>query len=250
MLLTSTTLATVFQDLATRLDGYTPSPRPHDDPHVQHLTNHDGRTISARARLDGVTLQLWITTPGVRPKKSHPSHGGTLPPGSSYHTVMHLHGLDGDPAELIHATLLRDLLPAFDNKPLYVGHRPWDTATSDQPTTLPPADPTGPAAPTATTPSPDPAPAEEPEQPATPKPKTKTPRKRAASTPQTPMPSTEKPVRTRKAIAKSTDTKPARTRKTAAKTTAAPPATTPKNAATRAGKPRTRKAAAATTNQG
>ncbi|MEU3566915.1 hypothetical protein AB0E96_00570 [Kitasatospora sp. NPDC036755] len=238
MLLTSTTLATVFQNLATRLDGYTPSPRPHDDPPVQHLTNPDGRTISARARLDGVTLQLWITTPDVRPKKSHPSHSGTLPPGSSYHTVMHLHGLDGDPAELIHATLLHNLLPAFDNKPLYVGHRPWDTETSDQPATPPPAD----AADPATTPSPDPVPADEPKQPATPnptdtpKPKTKTPRKRAASTPRTPATPADKPTRARKNTTKPTSTTPTRTRKATAKTatpTDAPPKPTTRRRTTK-----------------
>ncbi|MEU3559617.1 hypothetical protein [Kitasatospora sp. NPDC006786] len=243
MLLISTTLATVFQDLATRLDGYTPSPRPHDDPHVQRLTNHDGRTIGARIRPDGVTLQLWITTPGVRPKESHPTHGGTLPPGSSYHAVMHLHGLDGDPADLIHATLLHNLLPAFDNKPLCVGHRPWDTATSDQPATPPPADAADPAAPTATTPSPDPAPADEPEQPTTPnptdapKPKTKTPRKRAASTPRTPAAPADKPTRARKGTTKSTDTKPARTRKATTKTatpTDAPPKPTTRRRTTKA----------------
>nr|BFD90880.1 hypothetical protein KitaXyl93_22400 [Kitasatospora sp. Xyl93] len=253
MLLTTTTLSITFQDLATRLDGYTPSPRPGDDPGVQRLSNHEGRSIGARIRLDGVTLQLWATAPGRRPKGTQPARRGALPPGSSYHAVMHLHGLDGDPAELIHATLLRDLLPTFDDAPLYVGHRPWETTTNQPDTSAPtesdpynpkPADTTDPAAPAPTTPDASetdiptgPTPAQPSD---TLKPNAKTPRKRAATAPRTPA---DKPTRARKTATKTAGTKPAAARKATTKVTAE------KKTTTRTSTPRTRKTSSASTNQ-
>ncbi|WP_316521067.1 hypothetical protein [Kitasatospora brasiliensis] len=251
MLLTTTTLTTTFQDLATRLDGYIPNPRPGDDPDVQRLTNHEGRSISARIRCDGVTLQLWVTAPGRRPKEPQPTRRGALPPGSSYHAVMHLHGLDGDPAELIHATLLRDLLPTFDNAPLYVGHRPWETTTTNRPDTPAPtesdphsptpADTTDPAAPTPTTPDTSEPDTPTPAQPShTPKPNARAPRKRAATTPRTPA---DKPTRAHKTATKGAGTKPTAARKATTKATAE------KKTTTRTSTPRTRKTSTASTSQ-
>ncbi|MFD4394416.1 hypothetical protein [Kitasatospora sp. NPDC058478] len=269
MILTASTLATAFEHLATHLDGYTPTPRPDDDPNVQRLTNTDGRTIGARTRIESMTLQLWITAPGIRPGEPRPIRSGPLQPGRSYHTVMHLHGLDGDPAQLIHSALTRDLLPAFDTKPLCIGHRPWEAATSgadDQPAdTTPPTPDANPGphvtAPlveadtateqtdtTADTSDPDTPPADEaapaadePAQPATPAntptPKAKATRKRTASTPrarQTPADKTPRTPKTatKTTATKTTATKTTRTRKATAKTTTAT-ADTPAKTTTR-----------------
>ncbi|MFJ8430370.1 hypothetical protein ACIQ9P_03600 [Kitasatospora sp. NPDC094019] len=130
MFLTASTLATAFEHLADRLDRYTPAQHPDGHHNTQFLATPEGRTIGARVTADGATLQLWITAPGTR--SGSPGYGkpGPLRPGHSYHAVLKLGGLDGDPAEIIHDTLARDLLPVFDNKPHYLGHRPWETTDS------------------------------------------------------------------------------------------------------------------------
>ncbi|MDY0811403.1 hypothetical protein [Kitasatospora purpeofusca] len=130
MIITATTLAIAFDDLANMLDGYRPAPQPGDDLTVQRLTNPAGRTISARARTEGTTLQLWITAPRTPAAAPSPDRPRPLRPGRNYHTVLNLLDLDGDPAQTIHSVLTRDLLPVFDAKPYYVGHRPWDAAAT------------------------------------------------------------------------------------------------------------------------
>ncbi|MFJ6136438.1 hypothetical protein [Kitasatospora sp. NPDC092286] len=130
MIVTATTLAIAFDDLANMLDGYRPAPQPGDDLTVQRLANPAGRTISARARTEGTTLQLWITAPRTPAAEPSPDRPRPLRPGRNYHTVLNLLDLDGDPAQTIHGVLTHDLLPVFDAKPYYVGHRPWDAAAT------------------------------------------------------------------------------------------------------------------------
>nr|BEK65647.1 hypothetical protein KPHV_28740 [Kitasatospora purpeofusca] len=143
MFLTASTLATTFEHLADRLDGYTPTPQPGGHRDTQFLSTPEGRTIGARVTIDSATLQLWITAPGTRSGSPGYGQSGPLRPGHSYHAVLKLGGLDGDPAEIIHNTIVRDLLPVFDAKPSHLGHRPWQTPDSadgqPQPTDISPA---------------------------------------------------------------------------------------------------------------
>lgn len=49
--------------------------------------------------------------------------------GQLYHAAISLiDAEDTDPADLILDKLTNDLLPAFEFKPRYVGHRPWEVA--------------------------------------------------------------------------------------------------------------------------
>nr|WTB31853.1 hypothetical protein OG781_22310 [Streptomyces sp. NBC_00830] len=73
----------------------------------------------------GGTVRLWA------PGGSQPSDDvAPLPLGHRWHTVVHIGRLeaDKDPAVVLYNAISNRLLPAFDTKPLYVGHRPWGPA--------------------------------------------------------------------------------------------------------------------------
>ncbi|TXC98978.1 hypothetical protein [Streptomyces sp. ISID311] len=101
-----------------------------------HLISSDGRAISFRPIFGGATVQLWITgnaaptllddaTPAEL--AAHEAHiAARLPEGHRYNKATTLITDDEeDPAVIILRTLEDHLLPAFEYKPRYVGHRPW-----------------------------------------------------------------------------------------------------------------------------
>ncbi|MCX4761871.1 hypothetical protein OG562_12985 [Streptomyces sp. NBC_01275] len=119
-----------------------------------HLIYSDGRGISFRPIFGGTTVQLWITgnaTPAF-PEGATVAEQATceaqfalrLPEGHRYNKSTTLvTETDEDPELIILRTLEDDLLPAFDYKPRYVGHRPWidlfDSALSQVMGEAPPA---------------------------------------------------------------------------------------------------------------
>ncbi|MFD9791302.1 hypothetical protein ACFWXK_10150 [Streptomyces sp. NPDC059070] len=131
-----------------------------------HLIHSDGRAICFRPIFGGATAQLWITgnTPPTLPsdatlaeQAAHQAHIATrLPKGHRYNKATTLVTEDDeDPAVIIQRALENHLLPAFEYKPGYVGHRPWadlfDSAlaavTAERPAPPAPADTTSEAEP-------------------------------------------------------------------------------------------------------
>ncbi|MFD3618758.1 hypothetical protein ACFWWT_26655 [Streptomyces sp. NPDC058676] len=101
-----------------------------------HLVYSDGRGISFRPIFGGTTVQLWITGSAVSPlpegatladQALHEAHvAARLPEGHRYNQSTTLvTEADEDPERIILRTLEDTLLPAFEYKPRYVGHRPW-----------------------------------------------------------------------------------------------------------------------------
>ncbi|MFE2842605.1 hypothetical protein ACFXKS_03425 [Streptomyces scopuliridis] len=101
-----------------------------------HLVYSDGRAISFRPILGGATVQLWITGNAAPPlpddvtpaeRATHEAQiAARLAQGHRYNkaTTLVTEG-EEEPAVIILRTLEDDLLPAFEYKPRYVGHRPW-----------------------------------------------------------------------------------------------------------------------------
>ncbi|MFJ4668849.1 hypothetical protein [Kitasatospora purpeofusca] len=143
MIITASTLDASATRLAELLGNYTPAPLLTDDRATLRLANPDGYTIGARARVDGTTLQLWVTAPGTKAKMRPGLQ--PLQPGRSYHTVLQLAGLDGDLGDTIHAAIANRLLPAIALKPQYVGHRPWEQEPAPTDTDAATAAPTDPS---------------------------------------------------------------------------------------------------------
>ncbi|WSQ08930.1 hypothetical protein OG604_14790 [Streptomyces sp. NBC_01231] len=101
-----------------------------------HLIYSDGRGISFRPLFGGTAVQLWITGSAAPPLPDdatladHALHEAQvtarLPEGHRYNKSTTLvTETDQDPELIILRTIEDDLLPAFDYKPRYVGHRPW-----------------------------------------------------------------------------------------------------------------------------
>lgn len=109
-----------------------------------HLLHTDGRRCGFRPIFGGIIVQLWIignTAPPITEdaddatKAAHDTYvAGRLAAGSYYHTAVSLltrtddedtASEDIEPEDLITGTFRADLLPAFEQKPFYVGHRPW-----------------------------------------------------------------------------------------------------------------------------
>ncbi|WP_075662155.1 hypothetical protein [Streptomyces acidiscabies] len=119
-----------------------------------HLVYSDGRGISFRPIFGGTTVQLWITGSAAPPFPDDATladHAlreaqltARLAQGHRYNKATTLvTEADEDPELIILRTLEDDLLPAFDYKPRYVGHRPWidlfDSALSQVMDEAPPA---------------------------------------------------------------------------------------------------------------
>ncbi|MFI5799102.1 hypothetical protein [Streptomyces sp. NPDC051677] len=86
------------------------------------------RQIGMRLLGDGSSIQLWATG-GTVPADHEPIEDTIpLPHGHRWHIPVHIGGLeaDEDPGVALYNTITDRLLPVFDAKPLYVGHRPWD----------------------------------------------------------------------------------------------------------------------------
>ncbi|WP_329318045.1 hypothetical protein [Streptomyces sp. NBC_01262] len=101
-----------------------------------HLIYSDGRGISFRPIFGGTTVQLWITGSAAPPLPDgatlaeqgvyEAQVAARLPEGHHYNKSANLvTEVDEDPEHIIMRTLEDDLLPAFEYKPRYVGHRPW-----------------------------------------------------------------------------------------------------------------------------
>ncbi|MER6204653.1 hypothetical protein [Streptomyces sp. NPDC001642] len=101
-----------------------------------HLVYSDGRGISFRPIFGGTTVQLWITGSAAPPLPDDATladHAlreaqlaARLAEGHRYNKATTLvTEADEDPELIILRTLEDDLLPAFDYKPRYIGHRPW-----------------------------------------------------------------------------------------------------------------------------
>ncbi|MFE2586006.1 hypothetical protein [Streptomyces sp. NPDC059378] len=90
---------------------------------------HD-RQIAMRLNSDGSSIQLWAIG-GTEPADHEPSEDfSPLPAGHHWNSWIHIGRLeaDGDPAAILYNAITERLIPAFDTKPLYVGHQPWDQA--------------------------------------------------------------------------------------------------------------------------
>ncbi|MGW4047356.1 hypothetical protein [Streptomyces sp. NPDC004721] len=100
---------------------------------IDDIVNLDGphdRQIGMRLIGDGSTIQLWATG-GTQPADHEPAEGiAPLPHGRRWHTWVHIGALepDKDPGVVLYNAISDRLLPVFDTKPLYVGHRPWEEA--------------------------------------------------------------------------------------------------------------------------
>ncbi|MFE4424383.1 hypothetical protein [Streptomyces sp. NPDC056817] len=157
---------------------------------IDDIVNLDGphdRQIGMRLIGDGSNIQLWATG-GTQPADHEPAEDiAPLPHGRRWHTWVHIGALepDKDPGVVLYNAISDRLLPVFDTKPLYVGHRPWaeafDTALSEvMAESTPTADPqahtqpqdTGedrePAPEPETAPAPEATPTPEPQAPAEP----------------------------------------------------------------------------------
>ncbi|MFK0106480.1 hypothetical protein [Streptomyces sp. NPDC091217] len=104
------TLNELIIDGIVRLDG------PHE------------RGIAMRLNSDGSNIQLWAIG-GVQHNDEEPA-GGIAPllRGHHWNSWVHIGRLeaDGDPATILNSAITEHLMPVFDTKPLYVGHRPWE----------------------------------------------------------------------------------------------------------------------------
>lgn len=88
----------------------------------------DGRVLGFRPIFGGAFVQLWIIGNAKPAGDGEPPTLGLLD-GQLYHAAISLiDAEDTDPADLILEKLTNDLLPAFEFKPHYVGHRPWEVA--------------------------------------------------------------------------------------------------------------------------
>ncbi|WP_216678357.1 hypothetical protein [Streptomyces sp. MNP-20] len=136
MLITDAAVQDAATTLVQLLGGdWTLNPNAPNDG-AAHLIYSDGRAISFRPVFGGAAVQLWITgnaapelpdatTPTER--AAHEAHiAARLPEGHRYNKATTLLSEeDEDPTDIILRTLEDHLLPAFDYKPGYVGHRPW-----------------------------------------------------------------------------------------------------------------------------
>ncbi|MGW1801709.1 hypothetical protein ACWCQN_38780 [Streptomyces sp. NPDC001984] len=161
MQLAPSALHTTAETLGRHL-GWTPNELIIDD--IISLDGPQDRQIGMRLLGNGSSIQLWATG-GTEPDDQEPTEGiAPLPRGHRWHTWVYIGRLeaDKDPATVLYNAITDQLLPAFDTKPLYVGHRPWeeafDSALSEVMNESAPA-PQAPAEP-APEPTPEPQPAE------------------------------------------------------------------------------------------
>ncbi|MEV0444986.1 hypothetical protein AB0I84_21590 [Streptomyces spectabilis] len=136
MLITDAAVQDAATALAQLLGGdWTLNPTAPNDG-AAHLIYSDGRAISFRPVFGGAAVQLWITGNAEPPAPTSASSAeranhearitARLPEGQRYNKATSLLAEDDeDPAAIILRTLEDHLLPAFEYKPRYVGHRPW-----------------------------------------------------------------------------------------------------------------------------
>ncbi|MFJ4688015.1 hypothetical protein [Streptomyces sp. NPDC088789] len=107
-----------------------------------HLIDGEGRAICFRPVFGGTAVQLWITgnaaprLPRKATQAERSAHeaelAARLPEGHRYNKAATLvTDDDEEPAVVILRTLENHLLPAFQYKPHYVGHQPWNELFAD-----------------------------------------------------------------------------------------------------------------------
>ncbi|MGW1624659.1 hypothetical protein [Streptomyces sp. NPDC002172] len=100
---------------------------------IDDIVRLDGpheRQIAMRLTNDGSNIQLWAIG-GVQHTDQESVEGiAPLPRGHHWNSWVHIGRLeaDGDPATILKSAITEHLMPVFDTKPLYVGHRPWEEA--------------------------------------------------------------------------------------------------------------------------
>ncbi|MET8326314.1 hypothetical protein [Streptomyces sp. NPDC005181] len=230
MQLAPSALHATAEDLATRL-GWQLDGLDYDG--IVHLQGDLERQIGMRLINNGSTVQLWATG-GTQPTDQPADGIAPLPFCHRYNTAVHIGALteDQDPGVVLYNTVRDDLLPVFDAKPYYVGHRPWepDIAPAVEPDAeeaTPPAagaDEQPAPAPEPQTPADQPAPQPQPEPEPEAKPAAKRTRRTKADPAAEPKPRpTRKRTTTKPAPAAAAEPKPRAARK---RTTAKPkPAT-------------------------
>ncbi|MET7497621.1 hypothetical protein [Streptomyces sp900116325] len=169
MQLAPSALHATAEDLAVRL-GWQLDGLDYDG--IVHLQGDLERQIGMRLINNGSTVQLWATG-GTQPADQPADGIAPLPFCHRYNMAVHIGALteDQDPGVVLYNTVRDDLLPVFDAKPYYVGHRPWepDIAPAVEPdaaVTTPPAadvDEQPAPAPEPQTPADQPAPQPQPE---------------------------------------------------------------------------------------
>ncbi|WP_327349618.1 hypothetical protein OG772_20260 [Streptomyces sp. NBC_01321] len=222
MQLAPSALHATGEDLAARLgwqlDGL-------DIDGIVHLQGGLERQIGMRLINNGSTVQMWATG-GTQPTDQPADGIAPLPYRHSYNMAVHIGALteDQDPGVVLYNAVRDNLLPVFDAKPYYVGHRPWEPDTEpdvepDAEVTTPPAagvDEQPAPAPEPQTPADQPAPQPEPEA----KPAAKRTRRTKADPAAEPKPRpTRKRTTTKPAPAAAAEPKPRVSRK---RTTAKP----------------------------
>jgi hypothetical protein len=176
------------EDLAARL-GWQLDGLDYDG--IVHLQGDLERQIGMRLINNGNTVQLWATG-GTQPTDQPADAVAPLPHGHHYNTAVHIGSLteDQDPGIVLYNTVRDNLLPVFDAKPHYVGHRPWEpdiapAAEPDAEATIPPAagvDEQPAPVPEPQTPADQPAPEPQPEAKPEPEPEAKPSAKRTRRT--------------------------------------------------------------------
>lgn len=159
MQLAPSALHATAEDLAVRL-GWQLDGLDYDG--IVHLQGDLERQIGMRLINNGNTVQLWATG-GTQPTDQPADGIAPLPHRHRYNTAVHISALteDQDPGVVLYITVRDNLLPVFDAKPYYVGHRPWEPDIT--PAVEPDAEATTPPAAGADE---QPAPAPEPQAPA------------------------------------------------------------------------------------
>ncbi|MEU3342258.1 hypothetical protein [Streptomyces sp. NPDC006668] len=100
---------------------------------IDDIVSLDGpheRRIALRLNSDANNVQMWAIG-GIQAADQEPAEGITpLPRGHHYNSWVHIGSLqpDEDPATVLYSAITERLMPVFDAKPLYVGHRPWEEA--------------------------------------------------------------------------------------------------------------------------
>lgn len=108
--------------------GWTPNNLIIDD--IVSLDGPHNRQIAMRLNSDGSNIQMWAIG-GTQPADQEPAEDiAPLPRGYRWNSWVHIGRLeaDRDPATVLHNAITERLMPVFDAKPLYVGHRPWEEA--------------------------------------------------------------------------------------------------------------------------
>ncbi|MFF3493774.1 hypothetical protein ACFYWS_20745 [Streptomyces sp. NPDC002795] len=99
---------------------------------IIELVGPHKRTIGMTMIRNGRTVQTWATG-GTTPTPTPDAEIQPLPKGHRWHHAVNIDSLDSDqdPTAALYYAIHGNLVPAFDAKPLFVGHRPWEPDPAD-----------------------------------------------------------------------------------------------------------------------